>query len=252
MKILLSPAKMMSLDTRSEWSKRTRPQYLELSKKLQSVLKEYSPLELENLLDISPKLSKENWERNREWKSKPDKKESVQAIFAFKGEVYRGLDAESLSHKALDYLQKNLLIISGLYGLLRPSDEIMPYRLEMGKKLKTSTSKDLYDFWGNTLTGDFNSSLKKGEPILNLASKEYFKVLQPKEFQVPVVEVDFKDYKDGKLKSIIIYFKNARGKMTRWCAENNIKSIEELKTYNEDRYEFSEKLSKDNHLVFIR
>ncbi len=252
MKILLSPAKIMSLDTHSTWTKRTQPEYIDFSKKLHSVLKEYCPSELEELLDISPKLSKENWERNQVWKSNPGKKESVQAILAFKGEVYRGIQAESLSTEALNYLQHNLRIISGLYGLLRPSDEIMLYRMEMGKKLKTENAKDLYGFWRDILTHDFNSSLKKGEPILNLTSKEYFKVFNRKKLDGQVIDIDFKDYKDGKLKSIIVYFKNARGKMTRWCAENNIKKAEDLKTYNEDGYEFSEKFSKENHFVFVR
>jgi cytoplasmic iron level regulating protein YaaA (DUF328/UPF0246 family) len=252
MKILLSPAKIMSLETTSHWNRHTQPEYIDFSKKLHSVLKEYSPSELESLLDISPKLSKENWERIQEWKANPSKKESVQSVFAFKGEVYRGLDAETLSSASLNYLQKNLLIISGLYGLLRPSDDVMLYRMEMGKKLKIDNSKDLYGFWGDTLTHYFNSSLKKDEPILNLSSKEYFKVFKAKNLTGKIIDVEFKDYKDGKLKSITIYFKNARGKMTRWCAENNIKKIDDIKTYNENGYEFSEKLSKENNLVFIR
>jgi cytoplasmic iron level regulating protein YaaA (DUF328/UPF0246 family) len=252
MKILLSPAKIMSLETTSHWGKHTQPEYIDFSKKLHSVLKEYSPSELEDLLDISPKLSKESWERNQKWKPDPAKEESVQAIFAFKGEVYRGLDAETLSSSALDYLQKNLLIISGLYGLLHPSDDVMLYRLEMGKKLKTQNSKDLYGFWRETLTRYFNSSLKEGEPILNLASKEYFKVFRSEDLKGKIIDVEFKDYKGGKLTSIMMYFKNARGRMTRWCAVNNIKNIEDIKTYNEERYEFSEKLSKENNWVFIR
>lgn len=252
MKILLSPAKLMSVETHPQWNKHTQPEYLDFSKKLHTVLKEYSPSELESLLNISPKLSKENWERNQAWKPNPSKKESTQAIFAFKGEVYRGLEADSLPPAALNYLQKNLLIISGLYGMLCPSDDIMPYRLEMGKKLKTDNSKDLYNFWGEVLTHYFNNSLKKDEPILNLASKEYFKVFKAKNLIGKVVDVEFKDYRDNKLKSIMMYFKNARGKMTRWCAIHNVKNIEELKTYNEEGYEFSEKLSKNNHLVFIR
>ncbi|WP_128330256.1 peroxide stress protein YaaA [Apibacter sp. HY039] len=252
MKILLSPAKLMSMESSSEWSQRTQPEYIERSNQLQTILKEYNPSELEKLLDISPKLSKENWERNQAWKAKPSNNESLQAVLAFKGEVYRGLEAESLSKKGLDYLQKNLFILSGLYGLLKPSDVVMPYRLEMGKKLKTGNSKDLYEFWGETLTTHLKSTLKKDEPIINLASKEYFKVLNSKELNHPIIEVDFKDFKDGKLKSIMMYFKNARGKMTRWCAENEIKKVEDLKTYHEDGYEFSEKNSDATRLVFIR
>lgn len=252
MKILLSPAKMMSVDASSQWKKRSQPNFLDKSVELQNILKEYSPSDLENLLDISPKLSKENWERNQEWKSNPTKEESLQAIFAFKGEVYRGLKAETLNEKELEYLQNNLLIISGLYGLLQPSDEVMLYRLEMGKKLKTEKANNLYMFWKEILTSYLSKLLKKDEPILNLASKEYFKVFDTKKLQNPIIEVDFKDYKNGSLKSIMMYFKNARGKMTRWCAENNIQDINKLKVYNEDGYEYSEDLSKENNLVFIR
>lgn len=252
MKILLSPAKLMSIEPVSQWHKHTQPEYIELSKKLHSVLKEYTPKELENLLDISPKLSQESWERNQEWKPNPSKKESLQAIYAFKGEVYRGLNAKNLPSTALNYLQKNLLIISGLYGILRPSDDIMPYRLEIGKKLKTEKSKDLYSFWEQTLTHYLNSHLENDEPILNLCSKEYFKVFKTKNLKGKVVNVEFKDFKDNKWKYIVIYIKNARGKMARWCAINNIKDVEKLKVYNEDGYEFSEELSQNNNLVFVR
>ncbi|TWP24827.1 peroxide stress protein YaaA [Apibacter muscae] len=252
MKILLSPAKMMSVDASSQWTKRSQPNFLDKTIELQNNLKEFSPSDLENLLDISPKLSKENWERNQEWKENPTKDESLQAILAFKGEVYRGLQAETLNEKALEYLQNNLLIISGLYGLLHPSDEIMQYRLEMGKKLKSKKANNLYMFWKEILTSYLSKLLKKDEPILNLASKEYFKVFDTKKLQNPIIEVDFKDYKNGSLKSIMMYFKNARGKMTRWCAENNIQDINKLKVYNEDGYEYSEDLSKENNLVFIR
>lgn len=252
MKILLSPAKIMSLQTHSYWSMHTQPELIDYAKKLQFVLKEYSPSELESLLNISPKLSRENWERIQEWNPNPSKAECIQAIFAFKGEVYRGLDAESLSNSSLTYLQNNLLIISGLYGLLHPSDDIMLYRLEMGKKLKTEQAIDLYGFWREILTLYLNTLLTKDEPILNLASKEYFSVFNRNKLKGRVTDIEFKDYKNGSLKSIMMYFKKARGKMTRWCAENSINNIEDIKTYNGDDYEFSDKLSTENNLVFIR
>lgn len=252
MKILLSPAKIMSLESESSWNKHTQPELINYSKKLQFLLTQYSPFELENLLNISSKLSGENWERIQKWIPNPTKKECVQAIFAFKGEVYRGLDAESLSNTSLDYLQKNLLIISGLYGLLHPSDDIMLYRLEMGIKLKTEQAKDLYGFWRDILTNYLNTLLKNNEPILNLASNEYFKVFDYKKLKGQVMNIEFKDYRNGSLKSIMMYFKNARGKMTRWCSENSITQLDDIKTYNEDGYEFSEQLSTERNLVFIR
>lgn len=252
MKILLSPAKIMSLETNSSWNEHSQPILIDYSKKLQFVLKNYSPSELGNLLNISSKLSGENWERIQQWSSNPSKKECVQAIFAFKGEVYRGLNAESLSNSSLNYLQKNLLIISGLYGLLHPSDDIMLYRLEMGKKLKTEQANDLYGFWRNILTNYLNNQLKNDEPILNLASNEYFKVFDSEKLKGQIMNIEFKDYRNGSLKSIMKYFKNARGKMTRWCAENSITQLDDIKTYNEDGYEFSDQLSTKRNLIFIR
>lgn len=252
MKILLSPAKIMGLNTQNQWKKKTSPLFIEDSAYLQSYLKEFSPSELENMLEISPKLSRENWERNQQWKSNPSKQECIQAIFAFKGEVYRGLETETLSSNSLSYLEKNIFILSGLYGILKPSNLIMLYRLEMGKKLQTEKCKNLYSFWTNKLTEHVNSQLKGKEPIINLASKEYFKALDYKNIKSPIIDVDFKDYKNGKLKSIMMHFKNARGKMTRWCADNNIQKIEDLKNFREANYAYSEELSVPNHLVFVR
>lgn len=251
MKILLSPAKMMSLETNATW-KATTPQFLEHSQEIMDVMKEFSAGDLEQLMKISSAIAEMNVERNQKWSTKPTAKNSVSAALAFKGEVYRALDAETLSEEAQQYLNQNAFLLSGLYGMLRPTDKVMLYRLEMGSKLDVNGSKNLYGFWKNILTSFFNSKLKKDEFILNLASNEYAKVLDKKALKVPMIEVEFQDYKDGKLKKIMMYFKHARGAMARYCAENNVQTLDEVKAFNVDGYVFDENLSKDNLLIFTR
>ena len=251
MKILLSPAKMMSLETKANWVK-TTPQFLQHSEEIMNVMKEFSAGDLEQLMKISPAIAEMNVDRNQEWSTNPNEEKSISAALAFKGEVYRALDAETLSEKAQEYLNENAFLLSGLYGMLRPTDEVMLYRLEMGSKLDVNGSKNLYGFWKNTLTPFFNSKLSKDEFILNLASNEYAKVLDKKSLKVPVIEVEFQDYKDGKLKKIMMYFKHARGAMARYCAENNVQTLDEVKAFNVDGYVFDENLSHDNLLIFTR
>ncbi|MBF0596231.1 peroxide stress protein YaaA [Faecalibacter rhinopitheci] len=251
MKILLSPAKMMSLETNANW-KATTPQFLEHSKEIMDVMKEMTAGDLEQLMKISSTISEMNVERNQTWNTKPSAGESISAALAFKGEVYRAFDAETLSEDAQNYINNNVFLLSGLYGMLRPTDKIMLYRLEMGSKLDVNGSKNLYGFWKNILTPFFNSKLGKDEFILNLASNEYAKVLDKKALKVPMVEVEFQDYKDGKLKKIMMYFKHARGAMARYCAENNVQTLDEVKAYNIDGYRYDENLSKDGLLVFTR
>lgn len=251
MKILLSPAKMMSLETKADW-KATTPQFLEYSQEIMNVMKEMNATDLENLMKISKDIANMNVERNQEWNVKPTPKQSISAALAFKGEVYRALDAETLSEEAQKYMNTNVFLLSGLYGMLRPTDKIMLYRLEMGSKLDVNGSKNLYGFWKGILTPFFNSKLKKDEFILNLASNEYAKVLDKKALKVPIVEVEFQDYKDGKLKKIMMYFKHARGAMARYCAENNVQTLDEVKAFDVDGYRFDENLSKENLLIFTR
>lgn len=252
MKILLSPAKLMSLDTQVEWNKSSTPTFISESNQVMETLKTLKSADLEKLMSISKDLAEMNVERNLNWKEKPTKKESISSILAFKGEVYRGLAAESLSENAKDYLNKNLFILSGLYGILKPSDKIMLYRLEMGSRLDINGSKNLYGHWNEQLTDFMNSKIKKNEIILNLASVEYSKVLDDKKLKSPKIEVDFLDFKDGQLKKIMVYFKQARGTMARYCAENNVSTLDEIKLFNEDKYEFDTKLSTDSKLVFVR
>lgn len=252
MKILLSPAKLMDLETDGEWNKSTTPKFLSYSEKVMTELRELSPKDLEKLMSISRDLSEMNVERYNKWKPKPTKAKSLQAALAFKGEVYRGLDAETLDENAQQYLNDNLFILSGLYGILKPSDRVMLYRLEMGSKLDVKGSKNLYGFWKETLTNFVNSKMKKNEPLLNLASSEYAKVIDDKKLKGQKIDVEFYDYKNGELKQIMVFFKQARGAMARYCAENNISEIDEVKNFNYNNYIFDAKLSTDTKLVFLR
>lgn len=252
MKILTSPAKLMNIVNSTNLLRSTTPKFIEEAAFIQSFLKEKTPKFLSDLMEISPKLADENWERNQNWKPKPKPKESTNALFAFQGEVYRGLDAKNLNKKAVDYLQKNYRIISGLYGLLKPSDKIMLYRMEMGRKFKFDQYHNLYEFWREKVTEQLNSELKKKELILNLASSEYFKVFNQKKLNAPVINVDFYEMKTGKPKTIVVYTKHARGLMVRFCAENNAKTLDDVKSFNYEGYLIDEDRSTQNNLVFTR
>lgn len=252
MKILLSPAKLMSLETDGEWQKSSTPKFLSHSENVMNELGKLKPKDLEKLMSISKDLAEMNVERYANWKPKPTKKNSLQAALAFQGEVYRGFDAGSLDENAQDYLNQNLFILSGLYGILKPSDRVMLYRLEMGSKLDVKGSKNLYGFWKETLTDFVNSKMKKNEPLLNLASNEYAKVLDAKNLKGQKIDVEFYDYKNGELKQIMVFFKQARGAMAKYCAENNVSTINEVKNFNVNNYGFDAKLSTDEKLVFIR
>jgi cytoplasmic iron level regulating protein YaaA (DUF328/UPF0246 family) len=203
-------------------------------------------------MEISTKLADENWERNQNWTAKPSAKESAPALMAFSGEVYRALDAKSLDENAIKYLQKNYRMLSGLYGLLKPSDRIMLYRLEMGRKFKFDEHKNLYEFWKDKVTERLNSELKSNDLILNLASKEYFKVIDKSKAKAPIIDFDFYDYKEGKLKTIVVYTKHARGLVIRYCAQNQVKTLDEVKGFNLENYRIDEKLSTETKLVFTR
>lgn len=252
MKILLSPAKLMSLETSGSWNKSSNPKFLSEAQTVMDSLRTLEVVDLQKLMGISKDLAEMNLERNRNWKINPNSKNSIQAALAFKGEVYRGLDAPTLSENAQNFLNDNLFILSGLYGILRPSDKVMLYRLEMGSKLDVQGSKNLYGHWKETLTDFMNSKLKKNEVLLNLASVEYSKVLDDKKLKSPKIDVEFLDYKNGQLKPIMVFFKQQRGALARYCAENNLETVDEVKLYNENNYSYDDKLSNERKLVFVR
>ena len=252
MKIITSPAKLMNIENSTEFLKSTTPGFIEEAAFIHSHLKEKTPKYLSELMEISTKLADENWERNQKWNAKPKTRESAPAMFAFTGEVYRGLDAKTLDKNAVNYLQKNYRILSGLYGLLKPSDKVMLYRLEMGRHFKFDQYKNLYEFWREKITEQLNSELKSKDLILNLASNEYFKVLDKTQLKAPVIDFEFYELKEGKPKTVVVYTKHARGLVVRYCAEHQVKTLNEVKGFNLEGYRIDEKLSTKTKLVFTR
>ncbi|MDD3722035.1 MAG: peroxide stress protein YaaA [Lutibacter sp.] len=252
MKIIISPAKSLDYKTSIPTKQFSQGILLDEAEKLNAILKTKSPKQLSDLMSVSPNLGELNWQRNQEWELPFSLNNARQAIFAFKGDVYIGLDAYSLSNDKLDQLQNKLRILSGKYGLLKPLDLIQPYRLEMGTKLKVAKNENLYQFWGNTITEKLNSELAEDELFINLASAEYFKVVKPALLKVPVITPVFKDLKEGKLKTIAFYSKKARGLMVRFIIDQNVETKEDLKNFNEKGYAFDANLSTENELVFTR
>ncbi len=252
MKIITSPAKLMNVENSTDLLKTTTPKFIEQAGFIHSFLKTKSPQYLSELMEISARLADENWDRNQKWKSKPGAKESAPALFAFTGEVYRGLDAKTLGKDAVEYLQKNQRILSGLYGLLKPSDKVMLYRLEMGRPFAFDEYKNLYEFWRDRITDQLNSEMKKNEILLNLASNEYFKAVDRKKLNQTIIDFDFYELKDGKLKTIVVYTKHARGLVTRFCAQTNAQTLNDVKAFNYEGYLIDEEKSTDTKLVFTR
>jgi len=252
MKIVISPAKSLDFETQVPTTKFTEGIFLNEAEKLNSVLKKKTPKKLSELMSISPKLGELNWQRNQDWHVPFNLENARQAVFAFKGDVYIGLNAYTLSENQLEQLQHKLRILSGQYGILKPLDLMQPYRLEMGTKLKVEQKDNLYQFWGESVTNTINEELSEDEVFVNLASNEYFKVVKPKLLKVPVITPVFKDYKDGKLKIISFFAKKARGLMVRYIIDNNIENVENLKGFNYEGYAFDSNLSSENELVFTR
>jgi cytoplasmic iron level regulating protein YaaA (DUF328/UPF0246 family) len=252
MKIVISPAKSLDFTSVVPTKNYTNTSFLDLAEKLNKVLKKKSPKQLSKLMSISDKLGELNWQRNQEWSLPFTPENSQQAIYAFKGTVYEGLDAYSIPQKKLDQLQSKLRILSGQYGILKPLDLMQAYRLEMGTKLKIGRKDNLYQFWGETITNALNDELKDNEVFVNLASNEYFKVVKPTLLKVPIVTPVFKDYKNGNLKIISFFAKEARGLMVRYIIDNDIENAEDLKGFDYDRYVFDSNLSTEKQLVFTR
>ncbi len=231
---------------------KTQPHFIEQAVTLNSVLQKKSPKQLMKLMSISQKLAEENWERNQQWSPKPQKDEGAQAIMIFRGEVYRGLNFGDLPDETNDYIGDNVKIISGMYGLLNAFDFIMPYRLEMGTDLKYRRKDNLYEFWGNQITDYLNSLMQEGELLIDVASNEYKKAIDFKKLKARTIHIDFKEERDGKLKSIMTYFKHARGAMIHQCALNHVQTEQELKSLIIDDYTYQAELSTENKWVFVR
>ena len=252
MKIVISPAKTLEYDRELPIQQYTQPAFLSQSRKVHKVLKQQKPAVLINLMDISGKLADLNWKRNKEWKTPFSPDNARQAIFAFNGDVYVGLEAYTLEPSRFDVLQQKLRILSGLHGLLKPLDLIQPYRLEMGTKLPVGEAVNLYEFWRQPLTKALNAEMKKGELLINLASKEYFGALDTSNLKATIITPEFKDYSNGKLQMISFYAKKARGMMVRYIIESEAETVDDLKGFNYEGYGFDDNLSSAQNLVFTR
>jgi cytoplasmic iron level regulating protein YaaA (DUF328/UPF0246 family) len=252
MKLVLSPAKSLNFESNLPTARTTESCFLKESERLNKLLKKKSARSLSKLMGISSNLGQINYERNQEWHLPFTKDNARQAIYAFSGDVYRGIDAYTVPQEKLDKLQNTIRIISGLYGILKPMDLIQPYRLEMGTKFPVGKNKNLYEFWKKKVTQTLNDELKADELFLNLASNEYFKAIDVKSLKVPVVIAVFKDFKNGEYKTIMTFAKLARGYMTRYIIDTNANTIDDIKGFNYEGYGFSEPMSTETELVFIR
>jgi len=254
MLIVISPAKTLNFEQQAVTNHFTQNEFLPKSEKLIKELKKYSAKDLMKLMNISDSLAHLNRERFANWMLPFDSTNAKQALFAFKGDVYTGLDADLFNEKEILFTQNHLRILSGLYGVLRPLDLIQAYRLEMGAKLITKNQKSLYGFWGNSLTKKINEALKaQSDSILvNLASNEYFKALDKTKLKAEIITPVFKDFKNGEYKTISFYAKKARGLMSRFILKNELTGVDELKNFEMDGYFYSDIESSTNQLVFLR
>lgn len=254
MLIVISPAKTLDYQSDLPTDRYTQPELLEHSQQLISIARKLSAPQISSLMSISDKLASLNETRFHEWHPDFTPRNARQAILAFKGDVYAGLQAEEFSDADFEFAQQHLRMLSGLYGVLRPLDLMQPYRLEMGIRLENPKGKDLYHFWGETITEKLNQTLAaQGDNILiNLASEEYFKSVKPKKLQAEIIKPVFLDEKNGKFKVISFYAKKARGLMSRFIIENRLTKPEQLTGFNTDGYFFDEAASAKNELVFKR
>lgn len=254
MLIVVSPAKNLDYDTPPVTDKFTQPEFIEQAQILINELKPLSVQDIAELMKLSDKLASLNVARYESWTPEFTPSNAKQSVLAFNGDVYTGLDAESLSEDDLSFAQDHLRILSGLYGLLKPLDLMQPYRLEMGTKFQNSRGKNLYEFWGNQISDRLNSELAgSSSPVLiNLASNEYFKAAKVKNIQARVITPAFKDWKNGQYKMISFYAKKARGLMARYIIQNKIEDPEQLKGFDLEGYRFSESMTEGDTWTFIR
>jgi uncharacterized protein len=254
MLFLLSPAKSLDYETPAGDVPHTQPQFVPQAAELIDILRQKSPQDIAELMGLSDALSGLNVARYQAWRPKFTAKNAKQAVLAFNGDVYEGLDAKTLNAKALAWAQDHVCILSGLYGVLRPLDYMQPYRLEMGTALPNAHGKNLYAFWGTQIAEHLNTRLQKeaSPVVVNLASVEYFKAVDLKALKARVVDCVFEDYKGGKYKIISFHAKRARGLIARFAASHAVKKIEELKAFDAEGYAFDAGASEPNRLVFRR
>ena len=251
---ILSPAKKLSKDCFEHEYDSTQPEHLKYSEKLISILKSFEPPTLMEVMGISENLSLLNWERFQNWETPFSSNNSRQAIFTFQGDTYAGLDADTLSENEILFAQKHSRILSGLYGLLKPLDLIMPYRLEMGTKLKNDSGENLYAFWGDELSKSLSLELKSHDEkfIVNCASVEYFKSVNNEALTTEIISPIFKEIKNGKVRIISIFAKKARGMMARFIIKNQINNPNDILHFNYGGYTYDKSLSSIKSPVFTR
>ncbi len=254
MLMVISPAKKLDYDTPAVTKQYTKPGFLDRSQELIDILRDYSALDIAELMKLSMNLAELNFDRYYDWAQDCSTDNAKQAVLAMKGDVYRGMDADSMSEEDLSFAQDHLRILSGLYGLMRPLDLMRPYRLEMGTKLANANGKDLYGFWGTTITDALNQQLatQQDQTLLNLASNEYFKSVKPKLIQGRIITPQFKDMKNGAYKMIGVYAKRARGLMSRYVIQNRLEDPEHIKDFNVEEYSFNPEQSQGDNWVFTR
>jgi len=251
MLLVISPAKTLDFETAPVTKAFSQPRYLKQSQQLIDDLQNLSVQDVASLMKLSDKLAGLNVARFQTWQTPFDLDNAKQAVLAFKGDVYTGLDADSLDESDLEFTQQHLRILSGLYGVLKPLDLMQAYRLEMGTKFANEKGKDLYQFWGNTIRESLESELTDGV-LINLASNEYFKAAQAKKLNAKIITPVFKDLKNGQYKIISFYAKKARGLMSRYIIQQRIEDPEQIKQFDTDGYRFSNEMSSGDDWVFIR
>ena len=252
--VIISPAKTLDFDTPPTTDAYSMPAFMKESKQLVKRLREFAPQDLSDLMKISSKLGQLNYDRYASWNPKFTTANAKPAALAFKGDVYQGLGAETLDQRDLNWAQKRVRILSGLYGLLKPLDLMQPYRLEMGTRLSVNGTQDLYQFWGNKLTDALNDELATLRPkiLVNLASNEYYGAVQPDRIVGRIITPTFLDRKNGEYKFVSFFAKKARGTMTRYIVRERVGSLKALQAFNDDGYRFSEERSSDDNWVFLR
>ena len=251
---VISPAKKLDYSQSATSQEYSQPLLLEHSEQLLNELRLLSPEDICSLMSLSDKLGALNFERFQEWQTPFSPDNAKQAVLAFKGDVYQGLDADNMSVDELNFAQDNLRILSGLYGLLRPLDLMQPYRLEMGTQFANQRGTNLYQFWGSIITDELNKllSAQSNSTLINLASNEYFKSVQPKNLNAEIITPVFMDQKNDKYKIISFYAKRARGLMSAFIIKNKITVAEQLKEFNIDGYSYNSAMSEGNKWVFCR
>lgn len=251
---IISPAKTMDFESKVQTKKYSNPDFLNDSEELIQELRKFKPNEIAKLMSVNDELANLNFERFLSWQRPFNADNAKQALLAFRGQVFVGLDAKSLSEHDLLFAQEHLQILSGLYGVLRPLDLIQPYRLEMGIKLKNPKGKNLYKFWGTKLAEFINTELakQKEKTLINLASNEYYKAIIPKTIQGDIITPVFKESKGNGYKVITVYAKTARGLMSRFIIKNRIQHSEDLKAFDMDGYLFNQDLSTEKEWVYTR